>query len=159
MAKKVYYWIRKGGKFGKDVRFGDEIPADLPETRIKELEAAGYISDTKPVSAEQSSAEAMIKVKKANLDLMADNEALKKKNEFLEASNQEFKAENQDLKNDLAKLKNSSTENDELKTRVAELEAELEDFPKNVRAANDEIKKLKAEIDDLTGPSDKKGGK
>jgi hypothetical protein len=58
-GEKPYYWIRQDGNFGRSVSYGDQMPADLPEQRIKELKAQGYVSETKQADPNAARADAL----------------------------------------------------------------------------------------------------
>lgn len=154
MASKKYFWIRKKGNYGKDIKFNDAMPP-LGSDMEKHLLGLGYISTKKHDSFDSAQASALETVKKENAILGAESEGFRKKNILLESDNDELLEENTDLKNQIGDLLNANSENTELKTQVSELKAELEDFPKNVKEANKKIKELEKQISDLTNPGGK----
>jgi len=154
MAAKKYFWIRKKGNFGKNIRFGDPMPS-LDSDMEKHLKRLGYIDDKKPVSFDASQASAFESMKQENSILAAESEQFRKKNMNLVSENKELSEENVDLKNQVSKFNQVDLINQELSGKVTELTAELDDFPKNVKEANKKIKSLEKELAELTKPGKK----
>ena len=146
-----YYWTKKNGNFKRQTSFGDEMPS-LPKEEIDRLLKQGFISDKQPANFDDASINELAELKNQSAALTEENAALKRENQKLKSQ----VSESSQSASELSDLKKSAKEADGLKERVAELEAELEDVPKNVRSANAKIKKLEKEISDLTDP---KGGK
>ena len=154
MATKKYFWIRKKGNFGKSVKFNDQMPP-LDSAMEKHLLGLGYISTKKHDSFDSADASAFEEMKTSYAILGAENEQFRKKNLTLEADNKELSEENVDLKNQVTEFGKMKEANQTLSDKVTELEAELEDFPKNVKAANKKVKELEKQVSDLTKPGGK----
>lgn len=153
MAKdqKTYYWCRKNANFGKSIKFGDPMPTDIDSETLKNCVNNGWVSESKPASFEAAKIEELKNVREDRERLLTENSVLKNKVDSLKKENKEAK----ELIEKAGNSENLLEENELLKEKISELDAELEDMPKNVRAANQEIKKLRAELDELTKPESK----
>lgn len=79
MARDTYYWCASGKTFGRDIGFGEKMPADFDEDRAKDYLAKGLISKKKPESITDAQLNSLEELKAENTRLLKENAALEKK--------------------------------------------------------------------------------
>lgn len=97
---------------GKDIKYGEEMPKDVPKERIMALAEKEKVGDIpEKINHEKLKSGAINELKKQNTDLLAENEFLKKKSkkgkfvDELKNQNTDLLAENESLKKELEDLK------------------------------------------------------
>jgi len=72
----AYYWIRKKGSFGRDIKFGNVIE-NLDKERAKELIGKGFVSTKKPESITNAEKNKISEIGEVNKSLREEVLALK----------------------------------------------------------------------------------
>lgn len=72
----IYYWISEQKSFGRNIKYGDEVP-NLDEERAKELIGKGLVSKKKPESITNSEKNKISEIEAVNKSLREEVSELK----------------------------------------------------------------------------------
>lgn len=102
----AYYWTRINGKFGKDIGFGDPMPADIDKETLAVMIKRGFVSEEQPANFDEAKESQLTAVKKENEELKLELTAVKEELSGVPKNITAARKEIKDLKQQIEDLTN-----------------------------------------------------